>query len=138
LRAGLPLDIDGIRTALATHLKDRIEVMENQLAFVEGCLPEQLRAVSALKVVQFWHQDPMPPNASIEQVRAFVSPHGADAFTKLRIATDSMNQLADKLELFDRFATIEEEFEPLETIIDDTVSDIDRQIQHEIDVARGK
>jgi len=40
--------------------------------------------------------------------------------------------------MFDRFATIEDEFEPLETMIDDTVSDIDRQIQHEIDVMRGK
>jgi hypothetical protein len=65
LRAGLPLDIDGIRIALATHLKDRIEVMENQLVFVEECLPAQLRAETPLKVVQFWHQNPMPPNASI-------------------------------------------------------------------------
>lgn len=138
LRAGLPLDIDGIRTALATHLKDRIEVMENQLVFVEECLPEKLRAETPLKVVQFWHQNPMPPNASIEQVQAFVAPHGPDAFAKWRTATDTLNQLGDKLEMFDRFATIEDEFEPLEKMIDDTVSDIDRQIQHEIDVARGK
>jgi hypothetical protein len=138
LRAGLPLDIDGIRIALATHLKDRIEVMENQLVFVEECLPAQLRAETPLKIVQFWHQNPMPPNASIEQVHEFVPAHGADAFTKWRTATDSMNQLGDKLEMFDRFATVEDEFEPLERIIDDTVSDIDRQIQHEIDVARGK
>ena len=138
LRAGLPLDIDGIRIALATHLKDRIEVMENQLVFVEECLPAQLRAETPLKIVQFWNQNPMPPNASIEQVHEFVPAHGADAFTKWRTATDSMNLLGDKLEMFDRFSTIEDEFEPLERIIDDTVSDIDRQIQHEIDVARGK
>ena len=138
LRAGLPLDIDGIRTALATHLKARIEVMENQLVFVEEVLPQKLRDETPLKVVQFWHQNPMPPNASIEQVHAYVAPHGADAFNIWRTATDSLNQLGDKLEMFDRFATIEDEFEPLEKMIDDTVSDIDRQIQHEIDVARGK
>jgi hypothetical protein len=57
---------------------------------------------------------------------------------KWRIATDVLNAIEDKLEMFDRFATIEDEFEPLEKMIDDTVSDIDRQIQHEIDVARGK
>lgn len=74
LRAGLPLDIDGIRTALATHLKDRIEVMENQLVFVEEVLPQKLRDETPLKVVQFWHQNPMPPNASIEQVHAYVAP----------------------------------------------------------------
>ncbi len=138
LRAGLPLDIDGIRTALATHLNARIEVMENQLVFVEEVLPQKLRDETPLKVVQFWHQNPMPPNASIEQVHAYVAPHGADAFNLWRTATDSLNQLGDKLEMFDRFATIEDEFEPLEKMIDDTVSDIDRQIQHEIDVARGK
>ncbi len=33
---------------------------------------------------------------------------------------------------------VEDEFEPLEKMINDTVSNIDRQIQHEIDVARGK
>lgn len=138
LRAGLPLDITGIRTALATHLRDRIDAMENQLVFVEECLPPVLRAETPLKVIQFWHQHPMPPNASLAEVHAFVAPHGPDAFTGWRTATDALNVVEDKLEMFDRFATIEDEFEPLEKMIDDTVSDIDRQIQHEIDVARGK
>jgi hypothetical protein len=138
LRVGLPLDTAGIRTALATHLMGRIDAMENQLVFVEECLPPDLRAETTLKVIQFWHQHPMPPNASLAEVRAFVAPHGPDAFTKWRAATDALNAVKDKLEMFDQFATIEDEFEPLETIIDDTVSDIDRQIQHEIDVMRGK
>lgn len=112
--------------------------MENQLVFVEECLPRDLRAETTLKVIQFWHHHPMPPNASLAEVRAFVAPHGPDAFTKWRAATDALNAVEDKLEMFDRFATIEDEFEPLETMIDDTVSDIDRQIQHEIDVMRGK
>ncbi len=43
LRAGLPLDVVGIRTALATHLKERIDAMENQLVFVEECLPPDLQ-----------------------------------------------------------------------------------------------
>jgi hypothetical protein len=138
LRAGLPLDIAGIQTALATHLSDRIDAMENQLIFVEECLPSDLRAETPLKVIQFWHQHPMPPNASLAEVHAFVPPQGPDAFTKWRTATGALNAMEDKLEMFDRFATIEDEFEPLEKMLDDTVSDIDRQIQHEIDVARGK
>ena len=80
----------------------------------------------------------MPPKASIAEVRAFVAPHGPGAFTKWRAATDALNAVEDKLEIFDRFATIEDEFEPLETMIDGSVSDIDRQIQHEIDVMRRK
>jgi hypothetical protein len=35
LRAGLPLDVEGIRTALATHLMGRIDAMENQLVYIE-------------------------------------------------------------------------------------------------------
>ncbi len=138
LRVGLPLDVAGIRTALATHLGDRIDVMENQLVFVEEFLPSDLRAETPLKVIQFWHQNPMPPNASPAAVHAFVAPHDADVFTRWRTATDALNAVGDKLEMFDRFATIEDEFEPLEKMIDDTVSGIESQIQHAIDVARGK
>jgi hypothetical protein len=138
LRADLPLDIGGIRTALTTHLRERIDAMENQLVFVDEFLPPDLRAETPLKVIQFWHQHPIPPNASLSEVNAFVAPHGPDAFTKWRTSTDALNTVEDKLEMFDRFAAIEDEFEPLEKMIDDTVSDIDRQIQHEIDVARGK
>jgi len=46
--------------------------------------------------------------------------------------------MEDNLEMLERLGTIEDEFEPLEKMIADTVSDIDPQIQHEIDVARGK
>ncbi len=40
--------------------------------------------------------------------------------------------------MFEQFATIEDEFEPLERIIDDTVSERDAHIQCEIDGMRGK
>ena len=59
LRSGLPLDVAGIRTALATHLMDRIDAMENQLVYIEEFLPCDFRAETTLKVVQFWHQNPM-------------------------------------------------------------------------------
>jgi hypothetical protein len=116
--------------------------MENQLNFIEEFLPLDVRAETPLKVVQFWHQNPRPPIHSPEQthaqIHAFIAPHGPDAFTKWRAATDALNAVEDKLEMFDRFATIEDEFEPLETMIDDYVSDIDRYVQSQIDVARGK
>jgi len=116
--------------------------MENQLNFLEEFLPLDVRAETPPKVVQFWHQNPRPPIHSPAQTRAqihaFVAPHGSDALRKWRAATNALNAVKDKLEMFDRFATIEDEFEPLETMIDDYVSDIDRYIQSQIDVARGK
>jgi len=58
LRSGLPLDVAGIRTALAAHLTGRIEATENQLIFVTENLPRDLREESALKIIQFWHSNP--------------------------------------------------------------------------------
>ena len=40
--------------------------------------------------------------------------------------------------MFSQFATIEDEFEPLEAMIDDMASAIDAGIQAEIDRMRGK
>jgi hypothetical protein len=102
LRAGLPLDIAGIRTDLATHLKDRTCAMENQLVFVEECLLSDLRAETPLKVIQFWHQHPIPLNASLAEVHAFVAPRRPDAFARRRTATDAFKAVEDKLEMFDR------------------------------------
>jgi hypothetical protein len=112
--------------------------MENQLIFVEECLASALQAERPLKVIQFWHQHPIPAHASLAELHAFVAPHGPDSFTGWRNAIDGLDAVEDKLEMLDRFAAIEDEFETLEKMIDDTVSDIDQQIQHEIDVARGK
>ena len=142
LRDGLPLDVAGIRAALVTHLVGRLDAMENQLVFIEEFLPREVRAETALKVVQFWHQNPKPtivsPPQIHAQIHAFVAPHVPDVFTNWRAATDALNAVEDKLEMFDRFATIEDEFEPLEAKIDDYVSDIDRYLQSQIDIARGK
>lgn len=91
LRAGLPLDVVGIRTALATHLRVRIDAMENQLVYIEEFVPRDFRAETPLKVVQFWHQNPMPPNPSLAQVHEFIAPHGPDAFGNWRAATDALN-----------------------------------------------
>jgi hypothetical protein len=49
-----------------------------------------------------------------------------------------LNVTDNKLEMFDRFATIEDEFEPLERMIDEVVSAINAQIQMEINRVRGK
>ena len=44
-----------------------------------------------------------------------------DGRAEVESGREALNAVGDKLEMFDRFATIEDEFEPLETMIDDTV-----------------
>lgn len=139
LRTGLPLDVAGIRTALIAHLTGRLDAMENQLTFIDENLPTGPDRAKTLKTIQFWHQYPpgRPGKPSVD-LHAFVAPCDLESFRRWRVAVEALSLMEDKLEMFDQFATIENEFEPLERMIDDTVSEIDAQIQHAIDVMRGK
>jgi hypothetical protein len=49
-----------------------------------------------------------------------------------------LNGVGDKMVMFDQFAAIEDDFEPVEMMIDDAASKIDGQIQLAIDEMRGK
>jgi hypothetical protein len=139
LRLGLPLDDTEIRTALAAHLTDRLDAMENGLGFISGGLtigPDEARVLKALQVQ---HAHPgLDPAAQNSQLQTFAAPYDHDSFKRWRGAIEKLNVTDNKLQMFDRFATIEDEFEPLEGMIDDAVSAIDAQIQMEIDLARGK
>ena len=127
LRSGLPLDAEGIRTALIAHLTDRLDAMENQLDFVSENTKGQDR-MQTLKSIQSWQ----PPG---QQVSA--SP-GLDSFKQWRVAVERLSRIGDKMEMFDQFAAIEDDFEPVEMMIDDAVSKIDAQIQLAVDEMRGK
>ena len=139
LRSGLRLDTTGVRDALVAHLTDRLEAMDNELGFVaENSLVGPDRALT-LKAIQFWNAD--SSRRAINQgpeLEAFVPPHDLCSLTRWREAVEGLSTIDDKLDMFDCFATIEDEFEPLEKMIDDTVSAIDNAIQSEIDRIRGK
>jgi len=126
LRSGLPVDVEGIRTALIAHLTGRLDAMESQLDFISENTRGQDRD-RTLKSIQSWPQVP-----------AQSSTHDMESFKRWRVSVEGLSGVGDKLEMFDQFATIEDEFEPLEIMIDDTVSHIDSQIQLAIDEARGK
>jgi hypothetical protein len=85
--------------------------------------------------VQSWKGTPAPNPA---QLPTFVAPHDLTSISNWRVAVEKLSTITDKLEMFDQFATIEDEFEPLEEMIDETVGEIDAYIQLEVDIARGK
>jgi hypothetical protein len=140
LRLELPLDAEGIRAALTAHLGSRLDGIDASIDFIiENAQPERGRE-EVLKAVQYWNADrdrnpwafaeppflqfrPRYTLASIEQWRREVS---------------ALDGVADKLELFNWFADIEDNFEPLEGLLDEVAWLIDRAIQAEIDRRRGK
>lgn len=138
LRSDLPLGVVGIRKALVGHLTDRLDAMDEQLDFVASNWTTGPDPSGTLKAIQFWHLH--KPGCRLEgpELQAFIPAHNLDSFTQWRTAVDKLNFMEDRLALFGRFATIENEFQPLEAMIDDMAAAIDAGIQAEIDRIRGK
>ncbi len=132
LRSGLQLDTMGIRRALVAHLTDRLDAMNNDLMFVADNWFVGPDPARTLKAIQFCH--PQGPECEWQE---FEPTYDLDSFTEWRGAITKMNS-ADKLLMFGEFATIEDGFEPLEAMIGDAASEIDRRIQEKIDLMRGK
>ena len=59
------------------------------------------------------------------------------SFPRWRMETAGLSAIADKLELFDRFGTLEDEIEPLETALQDIVDAISAAGELASDIARG-
>ena len=135
LRADLPLDDTELRNSLIVHLTERLDAMEGQLAYVRENM-ELKDSAEALRNVQFWKSSPGYVDPA--KLSSFVARHDLASIAKWRAGVEALNSIADKLDRFDQFATIEDDFEPLERMIDDVVGAIDEQIQLAIDIARGK
>ena len=135
LRADLPLDDAEIRDSLIVHLTERLDAMEGQLDYVRENM-ELKDSAEALRNVQFWKSSPRYVDPA--KLSSFVARHDLASIAKWRAGVEGLNSIADKLDMFDQFATIEDDFEPLDRIIDDVAGDIDEQIQLAIDIARGK
>lgn len=65
LRSGLPLDAEGIRTALIAHLTGRLDAMENQLDFVSESTPDGRDRTQTLKAIQSWQLQPSDARAHV-------------------------------------------------------------------------
>ena len=132
LRYSLQLDTMGIRRALVTHLTDRLDAMNNHLMFVANNWFVGPDLAHTLEAIQFCH--PQGPECEWQE---FEPTYDLDSFTEWRDAAEKLNSM-DKLVMFGEFATIEVGFEPLEAMIEDAASEIDRRIQEKTDLMRGK
>ena len=60
------------------------------------------------------------------------------SFDRWRAETEQLRDIKDRFDLFDRFATIEDDFEFLERAIRKTARQLDSAIELAADIARGK
>jgi hypothetical protein len=134
LRDGLPLDAEGIRDALIAHLEARLDGMESNLAQLspEARKPQELAGM--VRHLRRWKQGlPEEP-----ETNADITPFDKlDWFPRWHTEARALSAIADKLELFDRFGTLEDEIEPLETALQDIVDAIIAAGELASDIARG-
>jgi hypothetical protein len=138
LRENLPLQTEGIREALIAHLTDRLQVASNELDFVVENTALEGDRDYVLKALQFWDGRPGADPRADPAFDAFEPKYTSESFATWDRAVDHLKSIDDRFELFEKFAAIEDDFEPIERMIDDMVDAIDNAVQMEMDRIRGK
>jgi hypothetical protein len=139
LRLGLPLEIAGIRRALATHLSSRLDEIDENIDFIAKNARPRRDREEVLKAVQYWNVDRQRAWEDGDPTFVQFRPRYTLASTaQWRREAAALETIADKMELFNRFADIEDAFEPLEGPLNEAAALIDRHIQGEVDERRGK
>jgi hypothetical protein len=140
LRAGLPLDLKGIQAALTTHLRSHLDGIEESINFIiENAQPDGSRE-QVLKAVQYWNADRArdPWGSADPAYTQFRPPYTLASIEQWRQKASALEGVTDKLGMFNWFADIEDEFEPLEGLLNEVAGLVDSAIQTEIDQRRHK
>ncbi|MFD8596136.1 hypothetical protein ACFV1L_14140 [Kitasatospora sp. NPDC059646] len=135
LRREVGLDLPQVRSALAQYLTARLDEITDGLTFIEDNLgvPPLVRG-DALRLVQA----NLAANPTLEQVRGKKYRFSKADMEQWRGRIDGLESIGDKHELVREYAAIEDEFEPFEELVEKAVRELDREVQMQIDIARGK
>ncbi|MHA6762678.1 hypothetical protein [Streptacidiphilus sp. PAMC 29251] len=135
LRKEVGLDIEGTRQALSAHLIARLDDLDKHLKFIEDNLGAPgLVPGDALRIVQA----DLSGLPTLEQVRSRKYRYGKADLQRWRTESAGLDSIDDKAAMFTAYAAIEDDFEPLEVMVESAVTQIDRQMQLDDDIARGK
>jgi hypothetical protein len=92
-----------------------------------------------LKLVQFWNERGLPRSPAAEvQLASYVPKYTRVALSSWRQAAENLKQepQQSKLEVLKQFCAVEQELEPLETMIEEDALEIDHAI--ELEMTRGE
>lgn len=136
-RARVLPEFHSIARTLADHLENRIEEMLDALDFVvsNSGLTSPAEALQVAQAVAAVERGEADPKGEAGDYRAGWSLAGV---SKVQGEIADITSIADPLDAFAAFSTIEERIEPLEREVSSLASWIDSRIQFEIDLARGK
>ena len=138
LRDEAGVDATGVRSALISHLNERLDELDEMISFVieEGVPPEFSSLDDAIRLIQADLMGPeLPPLEDLRQQRF---PVQSRTLRLWRIQVTQLAKVTDRYEMYSRFAAIEDRFETFEERVRTVAGLVDSRIQFEIDQARGK
>lgn len=134
LRFDLGLDAASLKETLITHLTSRLDKMEADIAWagerLSGLWPDAIIRLAQLP------EGTLPD--SLQQLIAVELKYCESDLDRWRQAVEELRALDGELGSFAAFADIEDDFEPLEVLVDDLVARIDHEIEVEADNKWGK
>jgi hypothetical protein len=139
IRSGVSPNDESVAKALKDHLDSRIQELHESLDFIADSIPGNAGRAEALRDSQYAHE--------VDQGRIkfimggwehFQPKYTLESITKLRQRTSEILKAQDCLDAFVLFAQIEKELEPIENPVRLLETEIERDMQLQIDIARGK
>ena len=141
LRSEIGIEASTLAQLLSDHLVSRLDDLYEQLDFICQNVGRGATHASELKHIQFWKATGCLAESEADQ--RFVAYAPKYTLGRLDDWRRSAEQLRtrvgeEKLKLLGEFCEIERQLEPLEEMVNEVASLIDRAIQLEIDMALGK
>jgi len=141
LKSGLPLNLDQLREGLRDHLNSRIEDMLEMIDYIDsnnpaGHLASREEVLELLKSGTKYQQDYEELGISKQRYEKSITDTTIESFQKWKEGVASLTHLTDKLTLLTHFAKIETDIEPIESLIQDAVAELDELMNLQVDEMR--
>ncbi|WP_438453116.1 hypothetical protein [Streptomyces asiaticus] len=135
LRGEVGLDLPQVRSALVQYLHARLDEMRDGLTFIEDNLGiSDLVRGDALRLVQA----NLTVTTTLEQVRGRKYPYSKADLEQWRSLVSALESIGDKHQLVREYASVEDALEPFERKVKKAVTDLDRHLSLQDEIARGK
>jgi hypothetical protein len=135
------LESQQIQRALSDHMRERLDQFDEDLTWTAETL-EDLSGASwlpsdVLNFIQIEDEDFAWP-MSLEEIRKFPVPVSRKRLEGWRKRAGGLAGITPTIKAFAGFADLEDQFEKIENPLNILMTSIDAEIQHRIDVMRGK
>jgi hypothetical protein len=136
LRTGITFDLNETREALQVHLLDRLGAIDSAINFISRNVKEEFEhRDDVIKLVQLGLQG---QQLTINQLRGVRFPVSARTLVGWRSRLRKIGDADDRDGVMARFVAMEDAMARFEDQVLEFAAQIDRMIQYEIDLARGK